>query len=233
MLSKSRSRSRPSGHGLHTPRVTEDQISKLTVHRSGQGPHTPRVTVDHNSKLTVHQSRSGSWPSGHGQQTPQVTVGHNSKLKVLQSKSRSRLSGHGPHTLRVTVGHNISWQLTGYSHGHDSPVMVHILRESLWTTTPSLQSTGHGHGHGPPVTRLHTTRVTVGEHIQPIYQFATDQYHSNQSQVILAITVLRSRSRFYGHGPHTPRVTVGQNYKLTVLQSQSRSLFSGHRPHTP
>ena len=56
----------------------------------------------------------------------------------------------------------------------------------------------------------------------------------NQSQVTLAINVLRSRSwsRLSGHGPHTPRVTVGHNSKLTVLRLKSRSRLSGHGQHT-
>ena len=62
----------------------------------------------------------------------------------------------------------------------------------------------------------------------------------NQSQVTLAITAIRSRSRsrLVGHGSHTPRVTVSvtdsdHNSKFTVIQSRSRSRLSGHGPHTP
>ena len=103
--------------------------SKLTVLRSrsrsrlsGHGPHTPRVTVGvpdsgHNSKLTVLWSKSRSWLSGHGTHTPRVTVGvpdsgHNSKLTILKSwsisssKYSSLLSQS--HCNQVSVTHSIS-----------------------------------------------------------------------------------------------------------------------------
>ena len=90
---RSRSRSRPSGQGQHTPRVTVSLNFKHKVlrfqsrsHKPSHGQHTPRVTV-------VHRPRSRSNPSSHGRHTPRVTVGHRLKVNVLLS--RSQPSGHG------------------------------------------------------------------------------------------------------------------------------------------
>ena len=71
----------PSGHTLHTPRVTV--VVPVSGHSpSGHTPHTPRVTV----VVPV----SGHILSGHTLHTPRVTV-------VVP------VSSHNPHTPRVTV----------------------------------------------------------------------------------------------------------------------------------
>ena len=115
----SRSRSRPSGQGQHTPRVTVSLNSKHKVLRfqsrsrkPSHSQHSPRVTV-------VLQPRSRSQPTSHGRHTPRVTVGHRLKVNVL--RSRSRPSGHGT---AVTPGHTIQQ----CSHSPVTSLPVTVLR---------------------------------------------------------------------------------------------------------
>ena len=106
---RSRSRSRLSGHGQHTPRVTAKSRSRLSSH----GQHTPRVTAKSRSRLSSHGQHTPRvtahvWLSGQIPHTPRVTVdipdsGFNFKFSPVTAWSQY---GHTPVILRSNPGHS-------------------------------------------------------------------------------------------------------------------------------
>ena len=222
--------------------------SKLKVHwlqsrsrLSGHSPHTPRVTVDHNSKLTVYRSRSRSRPSGMAN-----ILRESLWIKTQSSQFSGQSHSHGSpataHTLRESLwAITPSLQFTGHGHGHGPLVTDNILRESLLVKNFKLtvlwsQSRSRLSGHG-----LHTPRVTVGLNSKLIVHWAQSRSrpsghgpHTPQVTVNhnskLKVLWSKSRSWLSGHGPHTPRVTVGHHSKLTVHRSRSRVTTLRSRP---
>ena len=209
-----------SGHTLHTPRVT------VVVPVSSHSPHTPQVTVGvPDSRLARQQNKNKQNEKYENQKSnylSNVTMVDSVKLTKLISQSQvSRDTS-------VLKSRPRSRPVPTTGHGQHTPRVTAKSRSYPGHTphTPRVTVVVPVSGHWPTGHTLQTPRVTVvvpvsghGPHTPRV---TVDQVHRS-----------RSWSRPPGHGQHTPRVTVSLNFKHKVLQLQSRPRLSSHGPHTP